>query len=79
MTPTERRNLIEQTERARRARDKADAELAKRDNLATDLADAGTTYAELAECMGITPDGVTYTLRKVRRARTLAEAAALTD
>lgn len=69
MTAAERAKLIEQTKRAATAKEKADQALAKRDELATDLADAGATYAELAECMGITVDGVTYSLRKVRRAR----------
>jgi hypothetical protein len=68
MTPTERRHLIEASERATRASEKAAELLAKRDALATELADKGAKYAELAECMGITPDGVTYVLRKVRRA-----------
>lgn len=58
------------THRATMAQTKADAELAKRDDLATDLADRGARYSDLAAAMGITTDGVTYVLRKVRRART---------
>jgi hypothetical protein len=69
MTPAEKKRLEKATEAARTAQEKADAALAKRDDLATDLADAGATYQELADAMGITVDGVTYVLRKVRRAR----------
>lgn len=69
MTPAETKRLEKATEQARTAQEKADAALAKRDDLATDLADQGATYAELATAMGITVDGVTYVLRKVRRAR----------
>ena len=69
MTPAEKKRLEKATEAARKAQADADAKLEKRDNLATDAADDGATYQELAECMGITVDGVTYVLRKVRRAR----------
>lgn len=69
MTPTERRRLIAATERATAAQEKADDLLNKRDDVAADLAAKGATYAELAACMGITVDGVTYVLRKVRARR----------
>lgn len=69
MTPAETKRLEKATEAAKKAQVDADARLAKRDDLATDLADAGATYQELADAMGITVDGVTYVLRKVRRQR----------
>lgn len=69
MNPAEKKRLEKATEKARTAQDKADAALAYRDDLATDAADDGATYQELADAMGITVDGVTYVLRKVRRAR----------
>lgn len=52
-----------------KAQKTADEKLARRDTIALELADAGTTYADLAGAMGITPDGVTYVLRKVRSRR----------
>lgn len=61
--------LKRKTDAAKNAQAKADQALASRDDLATDLADKGVTYGALAEAMGITVDGVTYVLRKVRRAR----------
>lgn len=69
MTPAEKTRLEKATAAATKAQADADAKLAKRDDIATDLADAGATYQELADAMGITVDGVTYVLRKVRRAR----------
>jgi hypothetical protein len=69
MTDAEKKRLEKATAAARTAQEKADQALAKRDDLATDLADKGATYQELADAMGITVDGVTYVLRKVRRAR----------
>jgi hypothetical protein len=62
--------LERRTEDAKKAQALADAKLAERDELATTLADRGVKYADLAAAMGITVDGVTYVLRKVRRART---------
>lgn len=69
MNATDRRKLTTATERAQRDKVKAEESLAKRDDLAADLADKGASYADLAEVLGITQDGVTYVLRKVRRAR----------
>jgi len=69
MNATERRKLTAATERAQRDKVRAEESLAKRDALAAELADGGASYADLAEVMGITPDGVTYVLRKVRRTR----------
>lgn len=63
------RRLEQAAEAAKKAQDTADQKLAKRDTLATELADQGAKYADLANAMGITVDGVTYVLRKVRRAR----------
>lgn len=62
--------LTKATTAAQTANQKAEDALAKRDAIAVQAADAGVTYARLAEAMGITVDGVTYVLRKVRRART---------
>lgn len=50
----------------------ADEKLNRRDDIAADLADRGVKYADLAEAMGITVDGVTYVLRKVRARRAKA-------
>ena len=61
--------LAGRTTKAAEAQKKADAALQARDELATDLADAGVRYQDLAEAMDITPDGVTYVLRKVRQRR----------
>ena len=58
---------------ARKAQETADAKLARRDAMAAELADAGTNYRALAAAMGITVDGVTYVLRKVRRAQAAKE------
>lgn len=69
MNAAEKKRLEKAADAATKAQADADAKLAKRDALATDLADAGATYQELAAAMGITVDGVTYVLRKVRRAR----------
>lgn len=73
MNATERRKLTAATERAQRDKVRAEESLAKRDDLAADLADKGASYADLAEVLGITQDGVTYVLRKVRRARASAD------
>lgn len=51
----------------RAAQQRADQALAKRDQLAAKAAGEGVTYGALATAMGITVDGVTYVLRKVRR------------
>jgi DNA-binding CsgD family transcriptional regulator len=60
-------NTLEKaTEAAEKARQGAEDKLARRDSIALALADQGVTYAELAKAMNITPDGVTYVLRKVR-------------
>lgn len=66
--PTLKR-LAEASAMARQVQAEADARLAKRDEMAADLADQGVKYADLAQAMGITPDGVTYVLRKVRQRR----------
>ncbi len=55
---------------AREAQTGADDRMAERNALAAKLADSGVKYAALASAMGITVDGVTYVLRRVRRART---------
>lgn len=70
MNAAERKKLTAATERAQRDKVKAEESLAKRDDLAATLADKGASYADLAEVLGITQDGVTYVLRKVRRSRT---------
>ncbi len=69
MNARERRTLEAATDRAQRDKERAAASLEKRDLLAADLADKGASYSDLAEAMGITQDGVTYVLRKVRAAR----------
>lgn len=73
MTPTQTNAALAKLERrtakARTAQEKADAALLDRDELATDLADQGVRYQDLATAMGITPDGVTYVLRKTRARR----------
>lgn len=66
--PTLKR-LQEESAMARQVQAEADSRLAKRDETAADLADQGVKYADLAKAMGITPDGVTYVLRKVRKRR----------
>ena len=73
MTPSQTNAELGRLERksakARDAQKKADAALQDRDAKAADLADKGVRYQDLAKAMGITVDGVTYVLRKVRRAR----------
>lgn len=73
MNPTQTNAALAKLERhtakAKTAQEKADQALQTRDDLATDLADQGVRYQDLATAMGITPDGVTYVLRKVRRRR----------
>lgn len=61
--------LAGKTTKAKTAQEKAERALTERDELATDLADQGVRYQDLAEAMGITQDGVTYVLRKVRARR----------
>jgi hypothetical protein len=55
---------------ARTAQTVAEEKLEKRDLIALELADRGVKYLVLAAAMGITTDGVTYVLRKVRKGRT---------
>lgn len=72
MDRADRERLEKATAAHTTAQEKADAALNKRDGIAADLADKGATYAVLAAAMGISVDGVTYVLRKVRRARSAA-------
>ena len=58
--------LERKTKAARDAQAKADAKLRERDDYAHELANGGVRYQDLAAAMGITVDGVTYVLRKVR-------------
>lgn len=67
------RQLVQATKAAQKAQTEADEKLTRRDQIAADLADQGETYAALAQAMGITVDGVTYVLRKVRKARRAAK------
>lgn len=68
-TNAELARLERKTQAARTAQEKADAKLQERDLKAADLADKGVRYQDLAKAMGITVDGVTYVLRKVRARR----------
>jgi DNA-directed RNA polymerase specialized sigma24 family protein len=54
------------------AQEAVDVALQKRDAAALSLANRGHHYQELAEAMGITVDGVTYVLRKARKAQQTA-------
>lgn len=58
--------LAKKAQAARDAQTKADLKLKERDAYAAELADNGIRYQDLAKAMGITVDGVTYVLRKVR-------------
>ena len=73
LTPTQQSTELARLERkakaARDAQAKADAKLQERDDKAADLADAGLRYQDIASAIGITVDGVTYILRKVRKRR----------
>lgn len=69
VTPRDLARLATKTTQATEAQKKAVAKLAERDNLAADLADKGARYQDLADAMGITTDGVTYVLRKIRKGR----------
>lgn len=73
LTPSQTNAALAKLERkaakARADQAKADASLAERDDYSATLADKGVKYADLATAMGITVDGVTYVLRKVRQRR----------
>lgn len=68
-TNAELNRLARKTSQATDAQKKADQKLLERDEKAATLADQGVRYVDLAEAMGITVDGVTYVLRKVRQRR----------
>lgn len=76
LTPSQTNAALAKLERkaakARADQAKADASLAERDDYSATLADQGVKYADLAAAMGITVDGVTYVLRKVRQRRRAA-------
>lgn len=68
-TNAELNRLARKASQATDAQKKADQKLLERDEKAATLADQGVRYVDLAEAMGITVDGVTYVLRKVRQRR----------
>lgn len=74
MTPAQIRSGLDRLARkasaAAKAKAKATDTLRERDQLAAELADAGVKWADLATAMGITVEGVTYVLRKMRRGTT---------
>lgn len=63
------KTLTAAAEALAKAQGAAEQKLARRNAIAAELADAGVKYDDLAKAMGITPDGVTYVLRKVRATR----------
>lgn len=61
------RRLKAAADTARKSAAKAEGDMERRNVLVRDAHDAGATYAQIAEVLGITVDGVTYVLRRMRR------------